>query len=194
MTSRRTRDIGSSCREARVYRHDNLHRQRADGRGTRCFPIRVLRGKIYGPASSVLENNVDRNGAPCKAQIDLSCIGNTPYDTYATSTISLSYQLTMFGMTQYGQLRRRQDICCSDRHRRSIERCILMATDPGDLVLDPTCGSGTTAYVAEQWGRRWITIDTSRVALALAARASWRRAIPIICSPTAAKAAPKKRS
>ena len=49
-----------------------------------------------------------------------------------------------------------------------VERCILMATDPGDLVLDPTCGSGTTAYVAEQWGRRWITIDTSRVALALA--------------------------
>ena len=49
-----------------------------------------------------------------------------------------------------------------------IERCILMTTDPGDLVLDPTCGSGTTAYAAEQWGRRWITIDTSRVALALA--------------------------
>ncbi|MEG3153475.1 site-specific DNA-methyltransferase [Sphingomonas sp. RB1R13] len=49
-----------------------------------------------------------------------------------------------------------------------VERCLLMASDPGDLVLDPTCGSGTTAYVAEQWGRRWITIDTSRVALALA--------------------------
>ncbi len=49
-----------------------------------------------------------------------------------------------------------------------IKRCILMTTDPGDLVLDPTCGSGTTAYVAEQWGRRWITCDTSRVALALA--------------------------
>jgi adenine-specific DNA-methyltransferase len=49
-----------------------------------------------------------------------------------------------------------------------IKRCILMTTDPGDLVLDPTCGSGTTAYVAEQWGRRWITIDTSRVAIALA--------------------------
>ena len=49
-----------------------------------------------------------------------------------------------------------------------VERCILMATDPGDLVLDPTCGSGTTATVSEQWGRRWITIDTSRVALALA--------------------------
>lgn len=49
-----------------------------------------------------------------------------------------------------------------------IQRCLLMTTDPGDLVLDPTCGGGTTAYVAEQWGRRWITIDTSRVALALA--------------------------
>jgi adenine-specific DNA-methyltransferase len=49
-----------------------------------------------------------------------------------------------------------------------VKRCVLMATDPGDLVLDPTCGSGTTATVAEQWGRRWITIDTSRVALALA--------------------------
>ena len=49
-----------------------------------------------------------------------------------------------------------------------IKRCLLMTTDPGDLVLDPTCGSGTTAYVAEQWGRRWITMDTSRVSLALA--------------------------
>ena len=50
----------------------------------------------------------------------------------------------------------------------AVKRCILMTTDPGDLVLDPTCGAGTTAYAAEQWGRRWITIDTSRVALALA--------------------------
>jgi adenine-specific DNA-methyltransferase len=49
-----------------------------------------------------------------------------------------------------------------------VKRCLLMTTEPGDLVLDPTCGSGTTAYVAEQWGRRWITIDTSRVPLALA--------------------------
>jgi adenine-specific DNA-methyltransferase len=53
-------------------------------------------------------------------------------------------------------------------NEKVIQRCMLMATDPGDLVLDPTCGSGTTATVAEQWGRRWITIDTSRVALALA--------------------------
>ena len=53
---------------------------------------------------------------------------------------------------------------------RAIQRCILMTSDPGDLVLDPTCGSGTTAYVAEQWGRRWITIDTSRIALNIAKR------------------------
>ena len=52
--------------------------------------------------------------------------------------------------------------------QKIVQRCLLMATDPGDLVLDPTCGSGTTAYVAEHWGRRWIAIDTSRVALALA--------------------------
>ena len=52
--------------------------------------------------------------------------------------------------------------------RLTVVRCILMTTDPGDLVLDPTCGSGTTAHAAEQWGRRWITVDTSRVALALA--------------------------
>ena len=51
---------------------------------------------------------------------------------------------------------------------KAVQRCVLMTTDPGDLVLDPTCGSGTTAYVAERWGRRWITIDTSRVALTLA--------------------------
>ena len=51
---------------------------------------------------------------------------------------------------------------------KPVQRCILMTTDPGDLVLDPTCGSGTTAYVAEQWGRRWITIDTSRIALNIA--------------------------
>jgi len=51
---------------------------------------------------------------------------------------------------------------------KTVERCLLMTTDPGDLVVDPTCGSGTTAYIAEQWGRRWITIDTSRVAITLA--------------------------
>ena len=69
--------------------------------------------------------------------------------------------------TQFGAFSS-EKIYVVQTHRKVIERCILMTTDPGDLVLDPTCGSGTTAYVAEQWGRRWITIDTSRVALALA--------------------------
>ena len=53
-------------------------------------------------------------------------------------------------------------------NEKIIERCLLMTTDPGDLVLDPTCGSGTTAFAAEKWGRRWMTVDTSRVAIALA--------------------------
>jgi adenine-specific DNA-methyltransferase len=61
-----------------------------------------------------------------------------------------------------------QKIYAVQTSSKVIQRCMLMTTDPGDLVLDPTCGSGTTAYVAEQWGRRWITIDTSRVPLALA--------------------------
>jgi adenine-specific DNA-methyltransferase len=61
-----------------------------------------------------------------------------------------------------------QKIYVVQTSEKVIERCMLMTTDPGDLVLDPTCGSGTTAYVAEQWGRRWITIDTSQVAISLA--------------------------
>ena len=69
------------------------------------------------------------------------------------------------GQNQYGQLGKTYIVQTAEK---VLQRCILMTTDPGDLVLDPTCGSGTTAYVAEQWGRRWITIDTSRVSLALA--------------------------
>ena len=68
------------------------------------------------------------------------------------------------GQSQYGGAK----VYVVQTGLKVAERCLLMATDPGDLVLDPTCGSGTTATVAEQWGRRWITIDTSRVALALA--------------------------
>ena len=71
--------------------------------------------------------------------------------------------------TQFGGfVHEEQKIYVVQTLARVIQRCLLMTTDPGDLCLDPTCGSGTTAYVAEQWGRRWITCDTSRVALALA--------------------------
>jgi adenine-specific DNA-methyltransferase len=76
---------------------------------------------------------------------------------------------------------------------KAVERCMLMTTDPGDLVLDPTCGSGTTAYVAEQWGRRWITVDTSRVALALARTRLMGAKYPYYLSPIRPKASERKR-
>ncbi len=70
--------------------------------------------------------------------------------------------------TSWGFAAQREKKYVVQTHTRVVQRCMLMTTDPGDLALDPTCGSGTTAYVAEEWGRRWITIDTSRVPLALA--------------------------
>ncbi|MBW1699937.1 MAG: site-specific DNA-methyltransferase [Deltaproteobacteria bacterium] len=78
----------------------------------------------------------------------------TPYDNVWLDTVPSTFSDTKVYVVQTAT--------------KVIERCILMTTDPGDLVFDPTCGSGTTAYVAEQWGRRWITCDTSRVAIALA--------------------------
>jgi adenine-specific DNA-methyltransferase len=69
-----------------------------------------------------------------------------------------------------GFLKDKKKIYVVQTPQKVIERCILMTTDPSDLVLDPTCGSGTTAFCAEKWGRRWITIDTSRVALFIARR------------------------
>lgn len=83
---------------------------------------------------------------------------------YPVRSLDSSWEDTAMG----GFLKAEAKVYVVQTPTRVIERCMLMATDPGDLVLDPTCGGGTTAYVAEQWGRRWITIDTSRVALALA--------------------------
>ena len=88
---------------------------------------------------------------------------------FAISTISGHVRsATTVDDIRHSELRGSTKIYVVQTLAESIERCLLMTTDPGDLVLDPTCGSGTTAFVAEQWGRRWITIDTSRVALALA--------------------------
>ena len=96
-------------------------------------------------------------------------------DRLMPKTNSLRYKalLSDFGFTPQtnvwlDSMGQREKVYVVQTNEKIIQRCLLMATDPGDLVLDPTCGSGTTAYVAEQWGRRWITIDTSRVALALA--------------------------
>ncbi len=71
----------------------------------------------------------------------------------------------MFGLIQVQGVFFEEKSYVVQTSTKVIERCLLMTTDPGDLVLDPTCGSGTTAFVAERWGRRWITIDTSRIAL-----------------------------
>ena len=74
-------------------------------------------------------------------------------------------KLTNFWQDTTGELEKQYVV---QTHSKVVQRCLLMTTDPGDLVFDPTCGSGTAAYVAEQWGRRWITTDTSRVAITLA--------------------------
>ena len=76
--------------------------------------------------------------------------------------------LTAYGNLWDGFLGQHAPVYVVQTNTQIVQRCLLMATDPGDLVLDPTCGSGTTSFVAEQWGRRWVTIDTSRVSIALA--------------------------
>ncbi len=95
---------------------------------------------------------------------------------YATNSISFVRYFDDFAYTSYDNLWidtqmpsfSDEKVYVVQTYSKVIQRCLLMTTDPGDLVLDPTCGSGTTAYVAEQWGRRWITCDTSRVAISLA--------------------------
>ncbi len=94
-------------------------------------------------------------------------IGNTPrYVRYFEDApfFPMGSGWTDTGISGFGA----EKVYVVQTHPLVVQRCLLMTTDPGDLVLDPTCGSGTTAYVAEQWGRRWITIDTSRVSLTLA--------------------------
>ena len=88
--------------------------------------------------------------------------------TCATYTIIRSFRSQTYGLTLEAAVSQSRGLYVVQTLPSVIQRCLLMTTDPGDLVLDPTCGSGTTAYVAEQWGRRWITIDTGRVAIALA--------------------------
>jgi adenine-specific DNA-methyltransferase len=85
-------------------------------------------------------------------------------DDFPGSAMDTVWQDTQIG----GFAREQEKLYAVQTATKVIERCILMTTDPGDLVFDPTCGSGTTAYVAEKWGRRWITCDTSRVAITLA--------------------------
>jgi adenine-specific DNA-methyltransferase len=146
---------------AGVFRRRNLT---SSGYTESCTFSFDLLGKPYEPAGGKSWATNPPGIERLKSANRLFPLGKDPYFK--------SYQ-SDFGWQQF-------DNCWTDKPaakakayvvqtaEKFIERCMLMTTDPGDLVLDPTCGSGTTAYVAEQWGRRWITCDTSRVPLALA--------------------------
>lgn len=145
---------------ARVYALDNL---RSSGYTESCyFPIE-LNGKTYPPQKYSWKTN--RQGIE-KLKIAGRLQGTATLPYYVR--FYDDFPVVSFN-NFWDDTRGEMDVSYVVQTSTTvIERCILMSTDPGDLVLDPTCGSGTTAVVAEQWGRRWITCDTSRVALALA--------------------------
>ena len=157
---------------SRIYFRDNLTSQsigREKGEGAASwFPV-SLSGEIYRPSASVRwkTNETGFSRLLLAHRVDASSGGNLGYirflDDYPVYELNDLWTDTI-GQNQFGGSK----IFVVQTALSAVERCVLMSTDPGDLVLDPTCGSGTTATVAEQWGRRWITIDTSRVALALA--------------------------
>ena len=131
------------------------------------YPVTML-GKEYRPSSGVWKTGQSGMLKLIAANRVYAGSGsNLGYVRYLIDFPAFPYNniwTDAVGQNQFGG----DKIYVVQTANKLVERCILMATDPGDLVLDPTCGSGTTATVAEQWGRRWITIDTSRVALALA--------------------------
>ena len=114
-------------------------------------------GKVFTPCQRALETTPGRYGETCSAPT-ACCRSANALITFGYlddfPALPLRQHLGRHGSRR---IRNRQDICGANAIQDVIERCLLMTTDPGDLVLDPTCGSGTTAYVAEQWGRRWIT-------------------------------------
>lgn len=146
---------------ARIYRIDNLTSQRPPGD----FPVE-FDGKIYRPKRGYWKTGEDGMKALVSARRLEATEGGLYYvrylDDFPVYPLSNSWDDTSIAGFASDKLYVVQTT------PKVLQRCILMTTDPGDLVLDPTCGSGTTAYCAEQWGRRWITIDTSRVPLALA--------------------------
>ncbi len=156
---------------SRVYRLDNLLSQsmgREKGEGAASwFPVRISGGEYRPNIRSRWKTNeagMARLIAANRIQVTGSTLAYVRFlDDFP------AYPITNAWM-DIGGIQSRVDpkVYVVQTATTAVERCLLMTTDPGDLVLDPTCGSGTTAYVAEQWGRRWITIDTSRVALALA--------------------------
>ncbi|HEY4249968.1 MAG TPA: site-specific DNA-methyltransferase [Roseomonas sp.] len=146
---------------AKVFRLDNTTSQRPPGD----FPVEI-NGKYVRPGRGYWKTG--EVGMPRLRRADrLELVGKTlTYRRYIDdfSVFSINNVWTDTGASGFGD----DKLYVVQTISKIVERCLLMVTDPGDLVLDPTCGSGTTAAVAEQWGRRWITIDTSRVSLALA--------------------------
>ena len=154
----------SALKKVRVYRHDNLKSQ--SGGESTGFEY-VYEGHRFQRGRGFWKTNLDGMNRLARAwRLGYPTLNSLAYvrfiDDFAVSPIS-----DLWPDTQTGAFTDDKTYVVQT-NAKVIERCILMTTDTGDLVLDPTCGSGTTAYVAEQWGRRWITIDTSRVALALA--------------------------
>jgi adenine-specific DNA-methyltransferase len=151
--------------DGRLYRLDNLTSQTTRVGRTTIFPV-FVDGKTISPATGGWKTNregMDRLVAANRVVGRKGSLGYVRFiDDFAALSLNSIWEDTVIAG------RPGDKTYVVQTSPKVIERCLLMATDPGDLVLDPTCGSGTTATVAEQWGRRWITIDTSRVALALA--------------------------
>ena len=150
--------------EGRSFAHDNMTSQ--TGNDTTIFSFQLNGIMISAPTKGGWKSNL--SGVERLKKSDrIIRIGNTPryvryFDDAPYFPMGSGWLDT--GISGFGA----EKTYVVQTLPKVVERCLLMTTDPGDLVLDPTCGSGTTAYVAEQWGRRWITVDTSRVALALA--------------------------
>lgn len=145
----------------RLYRQDNIVSQRPPGD----FPV-PFEGREFKPITGYWKTGREGMTRLTRAnRIELR--GKMLSYVRFFDDYSVARRSNYWGDTKFSS-RSEEKTYVVQTSERVIERCLLMASDPGDLVLDPTCGSGTTATVAEQWGRRWITIDTSRVALALA--------------------------
>ena len=161
--SERTRNQ-AALDKVRVYRHDNLKSQ--SGGETTGFDY-YYEGHLFQRGRGFWKTNLEGMRRLGRAwRLGYPTLNSLSYvrfiDDFPVSPIT-----DLWSDTQTGAFTDDKTYVVQT-NAKVIERCILMTTDPGDLIFDPTCGSGTTAYVAEQWGRRWITIDTSRVALALA--------------------------
>jgi adenine-specific DNA-methyltransferase len=150
--------------KARVFRHQILTSPRVREARTGYFPV-SMNGLDYLPTAGEWKTHRDgmrRLVASNRIALTGSSLSYVRYiEDFPAYPLGNIWDDTQSGSGM-------EKIYVVQTNQKVIERCLLMTTDPGDLVLDPTCGSGTTAYAAEQWGRRWITTDTSRVALALA--------------------------